>query len=383
MSNGPFIALVAGEASGDQLGAALMTALRELLPGARFAGVGGPQMKAAGLDCWWSSDELAVMGLFEVLAHLPRLLRFRRRLHGRLLAEKPDLLVGIDSPDFNLGLEKKVRQAGIRAVHYVSPTVWAWRQGRVRHIAAATDMVLCLFPFEPDFYRDHGVPAHYTGHPMADSIGFDNRRSAARDSLGLAGDGPCFALLPGSRRSEVERLAGPLIETAGLLRERYPAASFVAPMSSPATRRIFESRLSRQPALSCVVTDGAARLAMTAADVILCASGTATLEAMLVNRPMVVVYRVSPPTYYLSKWLHLVKSPYFSLPNILAGERLVPELLQHEVTPQRLAKESADWLEDAGRRAELARRFSDMHRGLRRNAAQSAAKYIRALLEPA
>ncbi|NIP16965.1 MAG: lipid-A-disaccharide synthase [Xanthomonadales bacterium] len=381
MQTDPYIALVAGEASGDQLGASLIGALRELRPGARFAGVGGPLMTAAGMECWWDSDELAVMGLFEVVSHLPRLLRFRRRLYRRLLAESPDILVGIDSPDFNLGLEKRVRKEGIRAVHYVSPTVWAWREGRVKGISKSTDMVLCLFPFEPDCYRGHEVSAYYTGHPMADAIAPCDDRAATRTALSLPADGPCIALLPGSRRAEAGRLAEPLIGAAAELARRYPRATFVAPMAGPGVRAIFEAGLASEPGLRCTVLDGQAREAMAAADVVLTASGTATLEAMLINRPMVVAYRVSEPTFYLNKWLRLLKSPYFSLPNILAGERLVPELLQHEVTPRRLADEVSAWLEDAGRRAALADRFTAMRGELRCDAASSAARCIDELLQ--
>ena len=380
-NSGPLIALVAGEASGDQLGAALIGALGDLIPGARFAGVGGPLMQNEGMDCWWQSDELAVMGLFEVVSHLPRLLRFRSGLRDRLLREKPDILVGIDSPDFNLGLEKQVRSTGIKTAHYVSPTVWAWRQGRVKKIAASTDMVLCLFPFETRFYAEHGVAAHYTGHPLADAIEMDSDQAGARASLQLPAEGPVIGLLPGSRRGEAERLSQPLLETAKLLQSRYPGAHFVAPMARPAVRQIFESILARYPELSCTVIDGQARAAMTACDVVVCASGTATLEAMLVNRPMVVIYRFSPVTYHVGRALRLYKAPYFALPNILAGELLVPELVQYEVKPERLADEVTAWLGNPERCARVRKKFSEMHLKLRRDAARSAAECVKSLLE--
>lgn len=338
-------------------------------------------MQEAGMDCWWNSDKLAVMGLFEVISHLPRLLRFRRELHDRLLEERPDILVGIDSPDFNLGLEKRMRAAGIRAVHYVSPTVWAWRQGRVKSIAAATDMVLCLFPFEPDFYSEHGVAARYTGHPLADDIDTASDRTGARHRLQLPSEGKVIGLLPGSRRGEAERLSGPLAATANLLHTRYPGTHFVAPMARPVVRQLFESALARYPDVQCTIVDGQAKEAMAASDVVVCASGTATLETMLVNRPMVVIYRFSPITYHVGRALRLYKADYFALPNILAGEMLVPELVQYEVNAPRLAEEVAGWIENPERCEAVQRKFTAMHHELRRDAAASAAECIRGLLE--
>jgi lipid-A-disaccharide synthase len=380
MANAPLIALVAGEASGDQLGGALISALREHFPGARFAGVGGPQMAAAGMDCWWSSEALAVMGLFEVLGHLPRLLRLRRDLRSRLLEERPAILIGIDSPDFNLGLERQMRAAGIPAVHYVSPTVWAWRQGRVKKIAASTDMVLCLFPFEPDFYRAHGVAARYTGHPLADAIEPGMSQATARAALDLPADNRVIGLLPGSRRGEAERLSRPLLETAVELSRRNPGTRFLAPMANSAVRRIFEAALTDFPGLPCDLVEGAARSVIAACDLVICASGTVTLETLLVNRPMVVVYRFSALTYYFGRALRLFKAEFFALPNILAGERLVPELVQHEVQPSRLADEASAWLDDPERCQRLQERFHDIHLGLRNDAAAMAAECVRDVL---
>lgn len=381
MDQSPLIALVAGESSGDQLGGALMAELKTLLPGARFVGVGGERMAEEGLEAWWHCEELAVMGIAEVVSHLPRLLRLRKALRERLLAERPDVLIGIDAPDFNLGLERRVRTAGTRTVHYVSPTVWAWRQGRVRTIGAAADLVLCLFPFEPKFYAQHGVDARYTGHPLADQVPMHNDARAAREQLGLDPERPCIALLPGSRSGEVKRLAPRLLGAAKLLRQSRPELQFVAPMASAGMRALFESFLRDEASIDCLLTNGQARRAMAAADLVLCASGTATLEAMLVKRPMVVVYRFNPLTYLLGRGLRLMKSPWFALPNILAGRGVVPELEQHQVTALRIAAEAEAWLDDPGRVAAAVAEFTRQHERLSVNAARSAANCIKDLLE--
>jgi lipid-A-disaccharide synthase len=380
----PVIALVAGELSGDQLGAALIATLKERFPQARFAGIGGAGMKAQGLDAWWDCDELAVMGLAEVVSHLPRLLRLRKELGRRLLDLKPDVMIGIDAPDFNLGLEKRLRKEGITTVHYVSPTVWAWRSGRVKSIGAAADMVMCLFPFEPDFYRSYDVAAQYTGHPMADEI--SNRtpdrsdKTEARLALGLDPDAPCIALLPGSRRGEVGRMSPHMLGAAARLSQHYPGMQFVAAMASTQTRQLFDSALRKHGAVQCKVTDGQARLAISAADLVICASGTATLETMLINRPMVVVYRVSYFTYALIHGLKLFKSRFFSLPNILAGEEWVPELRQYQANAEQIAAECTAWLDDPDRCARVQRKFTELHSALRKDAAQSAADCVQTLL---
>lgn len=378
MATGPKIVLVAGEASGDQLGGALTTALRAANPGVRLAGVGGARMREAGFDAWWDCEELAVMGLFEVLRHLPRLLRLRRALRDRILAEQPDLVVGIDAPDFNLGLERQLKAAGVKTAHYVSPTVWAWRPGRARKIGRSTDLVLCLFPFEPAFYAEYDVDARYTGHPMADRIALDNDAADARAALGLATDGPVVALLPGSRASEVERLAGPLLDAASLIGEQHPGSVFVAPLAGHRAPAVFRDALAQRPGLDCRLLEGQALQAMAAADIVVCASGTATLECLLVNRPMVVVYRLAETTYRLARGLKLVKTRHFALPNILAGETLVPELLQAEVTGENIAGAVHGWLANPQRVADLKQRFSALHDALRIGAAASAA---RALIE--
>jgi lipid-A-disaccharide synthase len=384
MSTNPIIALVAGEASGDQLGGALIPELLKIYPDARFVGIGGPLMKAQGMEIWWQSEELAVMGLAEVISHLPRLLGLRKKLRNRLLIEQPDIFIGIDAPDFNLGLEKQLRRASIPTVHYVSPSVWAWRQGRVKKIGKSADLVLCLFPFEPQLYKSHGVEAQYTGHPMADEIGISNDSDKdkldARVQIGIEPSQPCIAILPGSRTSEVERLSSPLLAAAGLLVHQYPELQFIAPMAGEKAAATFKTELDKQADLNCLLLDGQARLAMQAADVVLCASGTAALETMLVNRPMVVVYRLSGLSYAIVKILKLVKSEFFSLPNVLAGKKLVPELGQNEVTANRIANEAANWLDNSEHCLSVSQRFSEIHRHLRKNAAASAAQAISSLM---
>jgi len=376
----PTIALVAGEASGDQLGAALVEQLRERFPQARFVGVAGSRMQAAGVEAWWDSSELAVMGLFEVLAHFSRLLQLRRALERRLLATRPDVFIGIDAPDFNLGLEIRLRRAGLRTVQYVSPTVWAWRQRRVRKVARAVDRVLCLFPFEPPFYRDHAVPATYVGHPLADQIAADNDPAAARQRLGLDAARTTVALLPGSRSGEVGRLAGPMIGAAALLAQRRPDLQFVCAAADAATENLFNAELQHSSDVDIHVVRGQPRTVIAAADCVLCASGTATLETLLVNRPLVMTYRVAPSTYRLGRWLNLVRLRWFSLPNILAGRELVPELMQDDATPENLAAAAARWLDDAGARSELKRAFNELHERLRCDAAARAADAVAALL---
>ncbi|MGD2129733.1 MAG: lipid-A-disaccharide synthase [Lysobacterales bacterium] len=377
----PRIALVAGEASGDQLGAGLIQALRERYPGATFAGIGGTQMKAAGMDAWWDSEELAVMGLVEVVSHFPRLLALRSKLVRRLKARPPDVFVGIDAPDFNLGLEIKLRRAGVRTVHYVSPTVWAWRKRRVKKIARAADCVLCLFPFEPDFYADHDVSARYVGHPMADRIVADEDPAAARKALGMDPYRTTLALLPGSRASEVGRLAGPMLDAARLLREQRPHMQFAAAMANTTAESLFRSAMAERGFAEVTLVRQNARQTIAAADAVLCASGTATLETLLVNRPLVMVYRLAPSTYHLARRLHLIKLRHFSLPNILAGEALVPELIQQEATGERMAEAVCEWLGHPGRCAAVKERFLALHEQLRCDADARAAESVAELVE--
>ncbi|MEE4293803.1 MAG: lipid-A-disaccharide synthase [Xanthomonadales bacterium] len=377
----PTIALVAGEASGDQLGAALVEELRERFPDARFVGIAGDGMKAAGVEAWWDTSELSVMGLFEVLSHLPRLLRLRRALSRRLLETRPDVFIGIDAPDFNLGLEIKLRRAGIRTVHYVSPTVWAWREKRVRKIARAADLVLCLFPFEPRFYREHQVAAVYVGHPLADQIDPGLDRSIARSQLGTEPRAPTVAILPGSRRSEVARLAEPMIEAARILSSRRTGLRFVAAMANEGVAELFRAEMQRLGFADIAIVLRDPRRVIAAADVVLCASGTATLEVMLVNRPLVMTYIVAPSTYRIGKALGLVKLDWFSLPNILAGKPLVPELIQDQATGGNLADAAERWLDDPQSVETLTRHFRELGRELRCNAAARAAGEVAAQLE--
>jgi lipid-A-disaccharide synthase len=377
----PVFALIAGEASGDQLGAALIEKLRARFPGAHFAGIGGHRMQQAGMECWWDADELAVMGLFEVLSHLPRLLRLRRELRQRLLELRPAVTVGIDAPDFNLGLEAKLRGQGLRTVHYVSPTVWAWRQRRVRKVKRAADRVLCLFPFEPAFYQDHGVRAVFVGHPMADRIPADTDPAAAREKLSLDPEATTIALLPGSRLSEIQRLAGPMTEAAALLAKRRPSLQFVAAMADDKAADYFREIRDATGDVRIHLVQRDATTVMAAADVVLCASGTATLETMLVNRPMVMTYKISPASYRLASMLRLVRLKHFSLPNILAGEALVPELIQDQATAPALAAAAERWLDDKAGCDSLRRRFSELRAQLECDASGRAAAAVAELLE--
>jgi lipid-A-disaccharide synthase len=347
------VALVAGEASGDLLGAAFMTALRQLHPDVSFIGVAGPRMIAAGCTALAHSEELALMGVVEILRHLPRLLRLRRRIRSELLAQRPDVYIGIDAPEFNLGLARQLHQAGIVTVQYVSPQVWAWRQGRVRSIAEAVDLVLCLLPFEKAFYARHAVRAEFVGHPLADQIPLHSDRTAARSVLGLPEDATVIALLPGSRLGEVTRLGADFAATAALLSSQAAAGQaplFIAPMATPKVREVFAAQVAATGA-QVQLLDGQSRLALAAADAVLVASGTATLETLLTRRPMVVAYRLAPLTAFLAQRLGLVKVQHFSQPNLLAGEALVPEFFQSAVTPSALAEALSVQLTDTAARA--------------------------------
>ena len=376
----PTIALIAGETSGDQLGAALVTELRHIYPDARFVGITGDQMKAAGVETWWDCSELAVFGLFEVLSHFPRLLKLRRELVRRLSDLRPDVVIGIDAPDFNLGLEIKMRRKGIKTVQYVSPTVWAWRERRVRKISRAADLVLCLFPFEPEFFRHHDVPAVYVGHPLADQVHQDDDPLGARQRIGLNPDPVTVCLLPGSRVGEVSRLAEPMIGAAKLLADRHQGIQFACAIANEQVEAVFRDEMQRLDAPSIQLVQQDPRSVIAAADTVLCASGTATLEVMLVNRPLVMTYRVAPATYRVVKILNLFKLKWFSLPNILANEGLVPELIQNEATAQNLADATDRWLNDEAAREQLSGRFRQLHQSLECNAGRKAAEAVASLL---
>jgi lipid-A-disaccharide synthase len=375
------VAIVAGEASGDQLGAALIAELRARCPQLEVQGVCGPAMAAQGCVALADASELAVMGLVEVLAHLPRLLRLRRRLRLAITAWRPDVFVGIDAPEFNLGLAARLHAAGMKTVQYVSPQVWAWRQRRVSGIARACDLVLCLLPFETPFYARHAVRAQFVGHPLADQLPLDPDRGAARRVLELPADAQVVALLPGSRHGEVTRLAPDFIAAARTLAARRPDIQFVAPMADASVRALFERELAASGAgLQVRVLERQARLALQAADAALVASGTASLEALLCDCPMVVAYRLSAATAFLVRALRLVKLPYFSLPNLLAGEALVPEFFQEAVSGERLAAALQAQLDDAPRRAMLSARFRAIHTSLRQGGAASAAAAVLQLI---
>ena len=376
----PRFALVAGEASGDQLGAGLIRAIRERHADARFAGIGGPRMAAQGMDCWHEADELALMGLAEVLSHLPRLVRLRRRLVDRIAAWRPDCFVGIDAPDFNLGLERRLKARGLHTVHYVSPSLWAWRQSRAGRIGQWTDRILTLFPFEPAIYARYGAEATYVGHPMADSLPLVPDRAGARERLGLPHDPdrPVIALLPGSRRGEVTRLAPIIAESVRRLATARPEAVFVCPAARRSTGELFAHALE-SAALDVPVRiyEGQAETVLTAADVAVIASGTATLEALLTRTPMVVIYRLAASTYFVVRKLGMLKVDRYSLPNVLAGGgELVPELMQYDLTPDRLADHVLRLLDDAAGRARLLAEFDRIHRQLRCDADQRAAEAV-------
>jgi lipid-A-disaccharide synthase len=364
------IAIVAGEASGDILGAGLMHALKAQHPQVEFIGVGGPRMQAEGMNSYFPMERLAVMGLVEVLGRLPELLSRRKRLIKTLIAAKPDVFIGIDAPDFNLDLELKLRRAGIKTVHYVSPSVWAWRQKRVLKIREACDLMLTLFPFEAKFYDEHQVPVRFVGHTLADAIPLEADRAAARAELNLPEDGPVVALMPGSRGGEVSRLGGLFLDAAVRLRALRPGVRFVLPCASPERRAQIEAQLVGHD-IPVTLLDGQSHTALAACDAVLIASGTATLEALLYKRPMVVAYRVAPMTYRILK--RMLKSPYVSLPNLLAGRLLVPELLQDAATPDALAQTLAPLLNGGEAQTEG---FDQIHRTLRRDASAEAAKAV-------
>ena len=375
------VGLVAGEASGDTLGADLIHALRRHAPDTQFFGVAGPKMQSAGCESWEPAESLAVMGLFDVLRDLPRLVRLLARIKRMFLTARPDVFIGIDAPDTNLRLARGLHAAGIPTVQYVSPQVWAWRQGRARSIRESVDLVLCLLPFEKRFYDEHGIRAEFVGHPLADAIPENIDRAAARRALGLSVGAGVVALLPGSRRGEVARLAADFAATARWLAAQRPDLKFIAPMASAATRQIFSEVLKREaPAVAVQLIDGHATTALSAANVVLVASGTASLEAALCKRPMVVVYRLGALSGWMIMKLNLVKSKFFAQPNLLADRRVVGEYFQGQIVPESIGAELLMWLDDTDRRVALEREFSRIHADLRRGAGTRAAQAILELL---
>ena len=385
LNHSPTIAIIAGEVSGDILGAGLIHALKARYPHAKFIGIGGERMIAEGFETLFDMEELSVMGLVEVLKHLPRLLNIRRSIIEQLSALKPDIFIGIDAPDFNLDVELKLKQQGIKTIHYVSPSVWAWRQKRVYKIAAATNLVLAFLPFEKAFYDRFNVPCRFIGHTMADAIPLKPNRDDACQLLNLDPTQRYVAMLVGSRGSEVEFLSEPFLQTAQLLHQRYPDVKFLVPLINQKRRQQFEQIKQRvAPELDMILLDGNARAAMITAEATLLASGTAALEAMLCKSPMVVGYRMKPFTYFLAK--RLVKTKYVSLPNLLADEMLVPELIQEDCNPTKLAEKLSLYLSEdksaVQNRHVLLQRFAELHQRIQCNADQQAAQAVIDLLEP-
>ena len=387
MNGAPRIAMVAGEASGDLLAAHLMAALKRRFPGARFVGIGGPRMQAEGFDAWWPADKLAVRGYVEVLRHYPEITGIRRRLARRLVAEPPDLFIGVDAPDFNLDLEIRLRAQGIATCHYVSPSIWAWRGGRMDKIRRAAGHMLCLFPFEEALYAKAGVPATYVGHPLADMIGLDAgsqpARAAARTRLGLPQDAPVIALLPGSRQSELHYLAKRFVQTAICIAKTRPQVHFVVPFASAATAaqwRAAQHACGQDgvQAARLTLVQNASHAALVACDVALVASGTATLETALLRRPMVIAYNMAALSWAMMQ--RMKYQPWAGLPNILCGEFVVPEFLQEQAVPELLAPALLNLLDDGALQARITGRFDALHRSLRRDSAARAAAALETLL---
>lgn len=370
------IGLVAGEASGDVLGAGLIRALRAQVPEAVFEGVAGPAMAAAGCDVWATADELAVMGLVEPLRHVPRLLRLRRELARRWAAAPPDAFVGIDAPDFNLGLEIKLRRAGIRTAHYVSPSIWAWRAGRVHKVKKAADTVLCILPFEPPLYDRHGIDAEFVGHPKAHESPTVVDTAAARAQLGIDA-AEVVAVMPGSRRGEVQRLGAILASAAVRIAADRPGVRFVTPIAAAPLRAIFERQLAKAGiAERFLLVDGNAQAVMSAADVVLQASGTAVLEAALLRKPAVAAYRLAPLTYWMGKYLFRVNLAHYTLPNLLTEEPQVPEFMQGDARPGPIAAAVVDLLAHPGKRHAISQRFARLREELALDADQRAAAAV-------
>jgi lipid-A-disaccharide synthase len=371
--------LVAGEASGDILGANLIVHLKALQPDAIFEGIGGPLMEAQGFKSVVPMDRLSVMGLVEVLGRLRELLGIRKRLYQSCLDNPPTAFIGIDSPDFNMPLARKLKQAGIPTVHYVSPSVWAWRQKRIFNIKKSVDLMLALFPFELPIYHEHKIPVVCVGHTLADEIPLESDAEIARNTLGLGViTGPVFGVLPGSREGEVSRLAPLFVETIKLIKQKEPNAIFLVPAAN-AERHAQIDAILREANAEAILVDGQSRTVMAASDAILLASGTAALEAMLVKRPMVVSYRVNKLTYAIMS--RMIKVPYVSLPNLLANETLVPELLQDAATPENLATQLLKTWRSFTTDKLIQAKYLELHQMLRKNAGSQAAQAIVAMLE--
>jgi lipid-A-disaccharide synthase len=371
------IAMVAGEPSGDLLASHLIAALKERLPDAVFFGIGGPRMESQGFDAWWPMEKLSVMGYVDALKNYREISGIRRQLKKRLLDIKPDIFIGVDAPDFNLGLETSLKSAGVKTIHYVSPSIWAWRGGRIKKIARAVNRVLALFPMEPPLYAKEHIPVTYVGHPLADIIPLQTSKQAVREKLALPRDYPIFGMLPGSRQGELAMMADTFVQTAKLICERFlPNAIFVVPLATRETRLQFEAAIYRQQAgeVPFRLLFGHAQDALGAADVSLVASGTATLEAALIKRPMVITYKIAKFSYWLMK--RMAYLPYVGLPNVLAGRFVVPEILQDEATPENLAEALVKLYEDKENAAAVEDAFTDIHLQLRQNTAEKAANAV-------
>ncbi len=372
------IGIVVGEASGDILGAALITELRQHFPDAEFSGIGGPRMLALGFHSYFPQDRLAVMGLIEPLKRLPELLRIRKFLREHFIATRPAVFIGIDSPDFTISLESSLKAHGIKTVHYVSPSVWAWRQKRVHKIARSVDLMLTLLPFEAAFYEKYNVPVEFVGHHLADEIPADVDKYQARRELGIPEHARVVALLPGSRSSEVERMGSLFMHAAVFCLEQDPGLLFYIPAANSDRYRQLHLQLNEYVDFQVQLINGHSHQVMAAADVVLLASGTVTLEALLLKKPMVVAYKMAPLTFKILSWL--VKTPFISLPNLLANKLLVPELLQNDATPEKLSAAVMHYFENPEEAQQLSKTFADMHGILKRNASQRAAAAIAKLI---
>jgi lipid-A-disaccharide synthase len=374
----PHFAMVAGEASGDLLASLLLGGMKARWPDLLSVGIGGPKMAALGFDAWWPHDKLAVRGYVEVLSHYRAIAGIRNQLAERLLADRPDVFIGVDAPDFNLDLERRLKAQGIKTIHFVSPSIWAWRGKRIEKIREAADLVLCIFPFEPALYAKHGVAATYVGHPLADAIPMEPPRAASRAALGLAESDTVVALLPGSRRSEIQYIAPRLLAAAREMARQRPGLRFVLP-AVPGLRHLIEPfRKQHAGGVPIDMLDGRSHEALAACDVTLVASGTATLEAALFKRPMVIAYSMHPLSWQMMK--RMKYQPWVGLPNILLNEFAVPEFLQGDASAPKLAQAAFDWLDDPARCAALAQRFEALHQQLRCNTAQAATDAIEKVL---
>lgn len=372
------VGIIAGEISGDQLGAGLIKTVLKHNPEVKFEGIAGEAMQAAGCEVWYPADDLAVMGLTEVLKDLPRLLAIKKDVVARWIKNPPDIFIGIDAPDFNLRVAKQLKAAGIRTAHYVSPSVWAWREGRVNGIAKAVDDLFCLLPFEPQYYSKTTVNAYFVGHPLADAIAIKPVGSDAFDA-----SAPHIAVLPGSRGGEIKKLAIPFIQSIALLATRYPQAQFSIPVAKPKFRPLLQSLLNEHaPEASVTLLDGQADALLAMADLALVASGTATLEAMLHGCPMVVGYRMAASTFWLVNVTKAIKTKYVSLPNILADKMLVPEILQKAMTPARLAEEISLLLDDPDKVSHMRSEFINLHKVLQQNTNERVAEIVLTQLQP-